>query len=78
MEFEKHLKELEKMNEQMSSGQLGLKESIETFKKAVSLIEKCKKEISQAEQSVKKLIKVQEDTGEIQTEDFNPSQNDKD
>ena len=73
MEFEKSLKELEKMSEQMSSGQLGLKESIETFKKGMQLIEKCRKEISQAEQSVKKLIKINEETGEIETEDFNPS-----
>ena len=73
MEFEKSLKELEKMSEQMSSGQLGLKESIESFKKGMQLIEKCRKEMSQAEQSVKKLIKINEDTGEIETEDFNPS-----
>ena len=73
MEFEKHLKELEKMNEQMSSGELGLKESIETFKKGIKLIEKCRKEISQMEQSVQKLIQVNEDTGEVETEDFNPS-----
>jgi len=73
MDFEKNLKQLEKMSEQMSSGQLGLKESIETFKKGIQLIEKCRKEISQAEQSVKKLIKINEDTGEIETEDFNPS-----
>lgn len=72
MEFEKHLKTLEKMNEQMSSGQLGLKESIETFKKGVGLIEKCRKELDKAEQSVKKLIKINEETGEMETEDFNP------
>ena len=76
MEFEKSLKELEKMSEQMSCGQLGLKESIETFKKGMQLIEKCRKEISQAEQSVKKLIKINEETGEIETEDFNPSSED--
>lgn len=73
MEFEKSLKELEKMSEQMSSGQLGLKESIETFKKGMQLIEKCRKEISQAEQSVKKLMEINEDTGEIETKDFNSS-----
>ncbi len=76
MEFEKNLKELEKMTEQMSSGQIGLKESIETFKKGMKLIEKCRNELSQAEQSVKQLIKINEETGEIQTEDFNPSQED--
>ena len=76
MEFEKNLKELEKMAEQMSSGQLGLKESIETFKKGVKLIEKCRKELSQAEQSVQQLIKLDEDTGSVQTEEFKASQED--
>lgn len=72
MEFEKHLKELEKMNEQISKGELGLKESIEVFKKGMKLIDKCRKELEQAEQSVQKLIKVHEQTGEVITEDFNP------
>lgn len=76
MEFEKQLKELEKINEQMSSGKLSLKESIETFKKGVQLIEKCKKEITQAEQSVQKLIKINEETGEVETEDFDSSPKD--
>ena len=76
MEFEKNLKELEKMTEKMSSGQFNLKESIETFKKGMNLIEKCRKEISQAEQSVQKLIKINENTGEMETEDFNPSEED--
>lgn len=70
MEFEKALKNLEKINEKMASGELGLKESIETFKKGVDLIEKCKKELKQAEHSVQKLIKVDEETGEVETEDF--------
>ena len=76
MEFEKSLKELEKMNEQMSSGELNLKESIETFKKGIKLIEKCRKEISEAEHSVQKLLKIDEDTGEMETEDFNTSSED--
>lgn len=76
MEFEKNLKELEKMAEQMSSGQLGLNESIETFKKGVKLIEKCRKELSQAEQSVQKLINLDEDTGSVQTEEFKASEKD--
>ena len=73
MEFEKSLKELEQMNEQMSSGELSLKESIETFKKGVQLIKKCRKDILEAEQSVQKLLKINEDTGEIETEEFKPS-----
>lgn len=76
MDFEKNLKQVEKMIEQMSSGQLGLKESIETYKKGKQLIEQCFKELSQAEQSVKKLKAINKDTGEIETEDFQPSSED--
>ena len=70
MEFEKHLKELEKMSEEIASGKLGLKESIENFKKGLKLINACKKELTSAEKSVKKLLSLDEETGEVQTEDF--------
>ena len=70
MEFEKQIKEVEKINEEISSGNLGLKASIEAFKKGLKLIETCKKELTQAEESVKKLVGIDEETGEIQTEDF--------
>ena len=74
MDFEKNLKELEKISEQMSTGELSLKESIETFQKGMELIKKCRKELNQAEQSVEKLIKINEETGEAKTESFNPSE----
>ena len=74
MDFEKQIKEVEKINEEISSGKLGLKASIESFKKALKLIEDCKKELTQAEKSVKKLVAVDENTGEIQTEDFKPKE----
>lgn len=70
MEFEKNLKELEKMSEEIASGKLGLKESIESFKKGLKLINACKKELTSAEKSVKKLLSVDEETDEIKTEDF--------
>ena len=70
MEFEKHLKELEKMSEEIASGKLGLKESIESFKKGLKLINTCKKELTLAEKSVKKLLSVDEETGDIKTENF--------
>ena len=76
MEFEKNLKELEKMVDKLASGQFDLKEAVDTFKKGMKLVEKCRKELSQAEQSVQKLIKINEDTGEIETEDFNVSKED--
>ena len=70
MEFEKHLKELEKMSEEIASGKLGLKESIESFKKGLKLINACKKELTLAEKSVKKLLSVDEETGDIKIENF--------
>lgn len=70
MEFEKHLKELEKMSEEIAGGKLGLKESIESFKKGLKLINACKKELTLAEKSVKKLLSVDEETGDIKTENF--------
>ena len=72
MDFEKQIKEVEKINEEISSGNLGLQASIEAFKKGLKLIETCKKELTQAEESVKKLIGVDKETGEVQTEDFEP------
>jgi len=71
MDFEKSLKELEKMSEEIASGKLGLKESIESFKKGLKLIQTCKKELSGAEKSVQKLLAVDEETGNLKTEDFN-------
>ena len=72
MDFEKQIKEVEKINEEISSGSLSLKASIEAFKKGLKLISACKKELTQAEESVKKLVGVSAETGEIQTEDFKP------
>ena len=74
MNFEAQLKKLEKMNEKISSGQLGLKDSIETFKEGLKIIEKCKKELNQAEESVKKLIGFDEQTGEAKFDIFNKDQ----
>jgi len=73
MDFEKNLKQLEKMSEEIASGKLGLKESIESFKKGLKLINDCKKELTQAEKSVQKLLSVDDETGEIKTEEFTPS-----
>ena len=72
MDFEKQITEVEKINEEISSGKLGLKASIEAFKKGLKLIEACKKELTQAEKSVKKLVGIDEENGDIQTEDFKP------
>ena len=73
MEFEKNLKEIEQHIEQMASGQLDLKKSLEAFKKGMELIKKCRKELEGAEQTVQKLLKVDEE-GRVETEKFEPEE----
>ena len=70
MEFEKNLKTLEKMAEEMAEGRLNLAQSIESFKKGRKLIEKCRKELLEAENTVQKLVGIDEETGQAETEDF--------
>ena len=73
MEFEKNLKDLEQIVEKMSSGKLNLTESLKSFKKGMDLVSKCQKSLTQAEQSVEKLIKINED-GSTETESFDPDE----
>ena len=72
MEFEKNLKELEKLVDQMSSGDIGLDKVLKSFEKGMQLIKKCQQDLSRAEKKVEKLIKVHED-GKIETEDIDTS-----
>ena len=68
MEFEKSLQEIEQITEQMAGGKLDLKKTLEAFKKGMGLIKKCRKELEAAEQTVEKLIKI--DERGVQTEKF--------
>ena len=76
MEFEKNLKELEDIVEKMSSGQMSLTESLDSFKKGMGFVSKCQKSLNKAEQSIEKLIKVNQD-GSIETESFDPNESEK-
>ena len=69
MEFEKKLKELEKLVEQMSRGKLSLEEDIKAFEKGVRLSRELGKQLFQAEKKVKQLIGFTEE-GEPETKDF--------
>ena len=69
MEFEKNLKDLERIVETMSSGRLSLSESLKAFEEGMVLVKKCQKDLNQAEGSVEKLIKAHEN-GETETEPF--------
>ena len=69
MEFEKNLKDLEKIVEKMSGEQISLTEAIKSFKKGMEIVKSCQTELSKAEQSVEKLLKVRAD-GKVETEAF--------
>ena len=70
MDFEKNLKKAELLSEKMSGGDLSLKDSLESYKEGMNLLTQCRKELDQAEQTVQKLIKINEETGEAETQDF--------
>ena len=71
MEFEKNLKALEEIVEKMSQGQLSLSEGLNSFKEGMKLVKKCQADLTHAEQSVEKLIKIHED-GQIETQALTP------
>lgn len=69
MSFEKKLKELEKIVDYISKDQISLTEAIQTFEKGMNFVKECQKDLSKAEQSVEKLVKIHTD-GKIETEKF--------
>ena len=69
MSFEKNLKDLEKIVDDMSKDKISLTEAIKSFEKGMKIVKDCQKDLSKAEQSVQKLVKVHAD-GKIETEDF--------
>ncbi len=70
MSFEKKLTRLEEIVQKMENGELSLDESLKLFEEGVKLSRECNKELSEAEQKVKKLVGVDKD-GEPILEDFN-------
>jgi len=69
MEFEKKLKELEKLVEKMNSGKLSLEEDIKSFEKGIQISRDLRTELNKAETKVQQLIEIT-DEGDIQTKDF--------
>ena len=69
MNFEKKIKELEKLTETLAGGKLSLEESIKTFEKGVKLSNECAAELNKTESKVQQLIKTDE-KGEPVTKDF--------
>lgn len=69
MDFEKKLGRLENIVGAMESGELSLEDSLKQFEEGVKLSRECNKQLSEAEQKVKLLLKV-DASGKAQTEDF--------
>ena len=58
MSFEKKLTRLEEIVQKMEAGELSLDDSLKLFEEGVKLSRECNKELSTAEQKVKKLVGV--------------------
>lgn len=56
VDFEKSLSQLEKLVEEMESGELTLEESLLAFEKGVALARNCKEALSRAEERIAQLI----------------------
>lgn len=54
--FEEAIEQLEKIVEQLESGELSLEESIKSFEKGIELSKLCRKKLEKAEERVKKLL----------------------
>tara|TARA_Y100000590_G_scaffold254077_1_gene285381 strand:+ start:1188 stop:1421 length:234 start_codon:yes stop_codon:yes gene_type:complete len=64
IDFEKSLKELEKIVEELESGELSLEQSLKSFEQGIILTRQCQSELEKAELKVKKLV---EENGELKT-----------
>ena len=62
--FEKAIKDLETIVEDLESGDLSLEESLKAFEKGIKLTRHCQVELEKAELKVQKLV---EENGEIKT-----------
>ena len=66
-DFEKDLKELEKIVEALSAGEKGLNDSIDLYKKGLELTKKCYQELEDSEKEVKILLN---ENGKIKEKKF--------
>jgi len=69
MDFEKKLKRLEEIVHKMEVGDLALDQSLQMFEEGIRLSRECQTQLTNAEQKIEKLLKV-DDTGNATTEDF--------
>ncbi len=67
MDFEKRLKRLEEIVHKMEAGELALDKSLEMFEEGVRLSRECQTQLTDAEQKVLKLLKVDESGNAVTT-----------
>ncbi len=73
-DFESSLKELETLVEQLESGDLNLAQSLEHFKRGISLSKQCHRMIDEARQTVTLLVDPDDESSAI---DFNEESDEK-
>jgi len=69
MKFEEKLNKLEKIVDGMEKGELSLEQALKDFEEGVRLTRECQKELTDAEQKVKKLLGFDESNKPV-TEEF--------
>jgi len=69
MDFEKKLSRLEEIVAKMEGGNLTLEDSLKLFEEGVKNSRECQKQLTEAEEKVKVLLKVEAD-GQVVSEDF--------
>ena len=70
-DFENSLAELESLVEQLESGELSLDESLRQFKRGVELTRHCQGVLTQAQQTVEKLLDIEDDSTAVPFDDEN-------
>ena len=69
MEFEAKLKRLEEIVKNMESGDVALETSLKLFEEGIKLSRECQTQLTDAEQKIQKLMKVEAD-GKAVTQNF--------
>ena len=73
VEFEKYLKDLEKIVQELENGNLSLDEALRKYEEGIELAKGCSKMLKDAKARVEKLVKKQ---GVLDTEGFQPQEED--
>lgn len=74
LNFEEAMTKLEKIVEELESGELSLEDSVKSFEKGIELSKLCKKKLENAENRVKKIV--EKTGGEFDLELFEDTEGD--